>query len=1601
MKLKSYVVRLPILVVICVLVTAGSWAQEAPQPVMLHDCDTLEGVSVSGGGDWPETTLELNTDPQYMSEGDASVHLYGVSPENATGNSYLSVDFEIGDVDMRGQKIMFDAWTSLPETTRALYVRGYNAAEECVLSYMSWGRPIGTEMTTIELTRGFSDVLAWEPGMIDTNDLSSVVRLRFYIGTSDPATQFDCFIDNIRLAKSDLQSFMDVEEAKPLVLDTPVVTGGEAQAVIVVPADDTWQAAATQVQELVRDLTGVELPIVNGDEIDREEMSEQTTIVIGNVADNPAMLYLYSHGYIFADHVYPGEGGYEVRTVHDPWGTGQNVLSIGASDPAGASAGIAALREQLTAGEDLVLDRMLLVDLSAEAQRRWGSAFNQNPDDAWFERLQEQAQQDLETGRHTGLFSRIASVGEDYQRTQIEGLARGFAWMVLKAKQWRDEGPTVFGGPWGFDSDFTAYRVLPAWDVLEESPVLTDEQRLEVTRVLFEWMTEAVAPSAASAVGSTHVRHNHQTFPALGCLYAGEYFEKYYNAGEGTRWVEIADRVFQYQAQQFKPWEDCNGYQWLTLYHTIRYCLSKPYFEYFENGNAARSGDYAIIGMDNLGYQVTYGDTGAYTGWWSEMPFLHAAEYYYRDGRFAWAIEKKQEVSGRLSPGWFATNVEPQEPVDLLGTIGFPLDPTYWESWGGPDEVPLEQAIDKVTFRNGFEPEDQYLLLDGLNNGGHHHYDGNSISRMTANGRIWLADASYMASLPKYHSTALVLRDGQSEALPEFCELEHLRDLPDVGFSETALNDYAGVNWHRNIFWLKGGWFLVADEMEAVEAGDYSFRILWHTIGDVELGEDGITIEQDGQHCAIRMTPEMRFTLDADEEYGQNWQGYEFIDEPVVKKLQGIWNGRLEEGEQITLFTLMHPSGEDVSPLHLVRLGPNQVAVGGGGAEPTIAAVGGPQESMSLAGQANIRGHAALLRPDMLAVFDAESIEYQWQTLDLYGGQDLQIDIGRGNVTSYSEAGRTAEPGGRAMTDYYPEAAAIPAEMIRQMIEAAVAAAPPVQKPEVAGADVPEMTRLWSYGETLENYLLTGNAGMFAAAETNLQISAEPEPLEANVFTPEAETNTVDNLVDGRIQATEDCTMWPEDVPVTLRLDFDEIYQIEDINIKAWFATSSSKNKLFQVRDITIEASDDGFAEDIRQIVDFTDTEEHGNWGAPGHAPHNYAFEDLDTHARNLRIHLTPREGTGIYIAEIEVWGTREGVEQLPLKPDSGVPVHSFIALHAADVDGDGADEVLAGSTNGKLYLFEGDGSVAWEKEIGGRVQAVTVLDLAGRDEPTIVAGGTTATIHAFTPEGEEIWKWEMPIYHGVGIITDLFGADLNGDGHDAVIAASEGWRYYAIDAEGNEIWHVESVRKSTYGAAADLDGDGMDEVVAGTEYHSWPVYDQDGSQIWRYSPRTGPGTNATIAEDITGDGRPDVVFAGRDGFVHAVSPDGQLLFKFSTGDEVMALATVPADGRSDVIAGSRSFNLYRIDGEGNLVWRTDLGYPIVDVATFATNEGLRVAATTFEGSLLVADPADGTLLGRWTAPRAGIKLVGADLDGDGSEELIFASRDGNLTALR
>lgn len=1544
---------------------------------LLHPLETTDGLTLSWGSQCSRKELVVNTDPQWVSEGAASVRLIG-AVESPPGNQYLAVKIPLPLTDLANGRLVFDAWSTTPETTQALYVRWYNAAGECVASWVHWGSPFaGGGKRTFEFQNRISrQGFAYEPQEIVERPLTEVTLMEIIIGTSEKEVTFDVILDNLRRGPA-APSVGDLKTVKPRFPETPL--GG---SLMVYPESPVGQAQARRVRDRLAEW-GVEPPELvpspaRPDQFDLEPFRSRTVIALGNLNNNALLFRLYGQGYTAVDAFYPGAGGFVVHTVHDPWGTGKNVIVLGGSDDAGLEVAVGRFlslaADPLPPTFEAEFGPHLLERLS------W---LRQEPDEEYVAQQLERGRTTLAQGGHTGVWSQVADVGLRYVATHREGYARLFVALVDLAYEHYQSKPDTYGGPWGMDSDFTVYRVLPAWDVVEECPAVTDEDRLRVTRILARWVSEDCAPKAQSVRGNERVRFNHQTFPALGLLFAGTYFQKYYRAVEAEEWLETADACFQMQARAFKVHEDCNGYQWLSQDHLLRYVLAKPDFTYFENGNARRAADYAVVCMDNLGYQVPYGDTGSWQCWWSELPFLKAVKWGTRDPGYQWVVDKKMAVSPRYGLFEYACDLPAEEPTALTGVQAVPLDEYYYRTFGGPDYLPLAKCVDKVVFRDRFDPQAEYLLLDGLSNGGHKHYDGNSISRITWADRIWLADNDYIKSLPKFHNGVLIFKDGQSQTIPPFVELEYVGETDKVGFSKTALRNYAGVDWHRNILWRKGkegedgsgGFFIVIDEMVAQEADEYSFRCLWHTVGDVSLSDAGLALEQKGVTFHIRHAPGPRLKLTDDPELGGNWSGYPYA-EPVVHTCQQIAEIRLAEGESYPFCNVL------------------------GGHAPTVQRLANAPRAFWLEDAAGSQavGVGNLDMPGLRV--GAEAWVITAESLTLLGGREAVVE---GRVLHRSEAPAD-------VTLDLPGGAAVLARLSEQRLAAAPAAAATVV------ADVPPLTQLWSYREKLSSFLLTGNAGHFEAIDTGFTVAAQPEPRPENVFGKPGEKNDLAGLTDGELLTTEGGVQWDDDQVVTLTFDLQQPYDLHRVAWKQWWADSSSKGQTYQLASAVLEVSDDNFAADVRRVGELRDTERHGNWGAPGYGPVDYAMgeqRDGETGkpkvlatARYVRLTLTPRPGTGVYLSELEIWGHREGLEADRLRPLAGVPIHTFVSLATADLDGDGKAEVIAGSTNKKVYAFDHDGSLLWTFETGGTVHSVAAGDLNGDGRIEVVAGSHDTRVYALDARGQELWRFEVPYYKRAPIVRTVFLADLEGDGRQEVIAGADSWRYYALDAEGNELWHYESVHGSTAGVAADLDGDGRMEVVCGTEYYWWPCVNADGTLRWSYSTSTGPRVNSVAAGDVDGDGQKEVIFGGADANVHVVGADGKLRWQYNTGDEIKRVRTadVDGDGVEEIIVGSMSFNVYVLKGDGTRLWRRDLGDVVTEVVAADLDGGGRpprgfpVVAGTEDGRIEVLD-ATGQPQARFMAGGKILQLAVGDLDGDGTPELVVSAGDGNVSA--
>ena len=240
---------------------------------------------------------------------------------------------------------------------------------------------------------------------------------------------------------------------------------------------------------------------------------------------------------------------------------------------------------------------------------------------------------------------------------------------------------------------------------------------------------------------------------------------------------------------------------------------------------------------DNLGQTVLLGDTGA--GDYAGSIFAKLG-YYFRDGRYLFMLDKRGSLGYSTDEPLrnFAAGIAPEVPADHVGLKVIPADDLFFRTaLQRKTGVDFKNAFDKLTLRSGFDPNDEYLLLDGTAGGSHSYDDANSLGEFSANGRRWLCEIDiFNGPTMSFHNAVTVARAGLGEPdVPQAAELVTSARGDGYAYTATRLPHYNHTAWTRHLLWLPGRYTFAWDELTAEEAGEYSFVLGWRSLGQPSL----------------------------------------------------------------------------------------------------------------------------------------------------------------------------------------------------------------------------------------------------------------------------------------------------------------------------------------------------------------------------------------------------------------------------------------------------------------------------------------------------------------------------------------------------------------------------------------------------------------------------------------------------------------------------------------------------------------------------------------------------------------------------------------------
>ncbi|MBN1671385.1 MAG: hypothetical protein JXR37_10150 [Kiritimatiellae bacterium] len=1256
---------------------------------------------------------------------------------------------------------------------------------------------------------------------------------------------------------------------RDLHLDTTLVAGGKAKAVIVVPADGRYDKAVDRIQAAVKRATGTTLPVQCGVQDPEALLKDRNAIALGNMATNPFIEKLYCQWYCWLDLKYPGTGGYVVRSLHNPYATGHNVLLLGGSDDAGVAEAADAFCFMLKAGDPLQVGWTVKVKLgdgitAPDLVEEDGCLM---PDRQGYGCREGYIRNWRSYGYIRYGWNPVSMAAGLYYMTGQKRYADYFKRMAMPDPKNLPKTIVRLGAfenpkePLVEVADYQAHLMTLVWDLIEESPEFSDEQRLHITRELLRhqlWRSIWKVPKDQHDFVK-HSTNRHLAY-ALLCTYTGSrYFAKYYPHPE-QKWKR---RVASVRKSFHETWIDSAVWPTDTIYSlpshlqfAFDFFIMDGYEQFVASGAAQ-----AYLDMFDMFYRgrnwVFERDDAA--------PILHnMATYLTKNRRYTDLMSEKQ----------------------LKKTEGFNLGRSFWP----PDNLPEREAAAPAAgwaaypsaadrartgsegarfyaacYRGGPREDDDYILLDG--------YYGKARTPFHKNAILQLHMFGGKTLLSGYYNELDVLFEGECNLdVPRKAAMAKALAWDGIAYVRTEITNMTQSCWEREILYAKELGCVVVDRLTPQQTGRFSVQCTWQF--------EPARLEHDEESRAVTTSKgaALHWTHDLD----VHLRRHTLVQEAILTLQSG-------KTERLVNFVTMKPDGPD-GTVRFVRAGEGLFVVQRGGRRGLI--VAGNQDHEAI----RFRGGLAYLTPEGITAVDAEELNVEGRPVLTTGAPvSFRWDLAKNTVAAGDERDN-ASLNGRLVGSLALQAGGSQVEGERLPAEASAQAGP--REPRVSGD-------LRDWRERIEPLL--AQAGKPGGASTAAR-NPEPGRVAAN-WLPRwtlplgRRVRLMESAADGRIWVAceEQAQNTEKDKAETGRLygvattgkpDVEIACESEILSL--WPANTPRQARHFAVvlglRDDRVRAYD-GQGRQVWQFKALPDPSYKlgDKWKSP-------YFSD-------------PEKCHGVYcMLAGDFWNT--GREELV--------IGRAVTLEFHELDGKLVRRMPEGwSTNTRL--------AAWIRRGNGKPDPVLLAATSHGGIPSVSAIGPPSNERgklgyrrgygpdARVPGASGMYAWSR---NGV---RDLKVADLDGDGVDDLVAAWSGhWNEIKVfdGAAGKEDptwmkyfgpdfvdWIYDGYMRNAFVAAvevADMNGDGKRQVLVGLKSGWLHAYDHTGRTLWRrHFPDTGVRGLAAV---------PGGVAVGlRDGRLLLLNARGQTVRTADLGASVEALALVNGNG---LVGGTRDGTL-------------------------------------------------------------------------------------------
>ncbi|MBT3380636.1 MAG: hypothetical protein HN406_33865, partial [Lentisphaerae bacterium] len=781
-------------------------------------------------------------------------------------------------------------------------------------------------------------------------------------------------------------------QLKDLHLITALVEDGKPTVTIVAPASGIYQTPATDIQQSVRKLTGVQIPVVN----DRGALAavpiDANLIVLGNRSTNRTISALYDLYYSLLDLKYPGLNGYVVRTLHNPFGNGHNVIFVGGSDSAGVTAGTNALITKLEA----IGAAQGRLALGRTAEIKLGKGVEVPTDLRQFETWE--ASDMYGSSGYFGwnsISKRMAMhymTGDPFHAREVVRLAFPDAQAIKEIDQIDGERIENKKEPLRGPYHYNAHMMVLFWDLIEESPAFTDAERLRITNA-FSTQLAKRSPEGIYRITTplAHVGSRHGQWSAVSLYCLGRYFQTYYPdpiwdqcvRGAKLHFASLSEHAWIYGESDNLFWYNTGIAPILT--HTVLTGDRKPV-----DSGALQT---LLRGQEMLlsGKPKDRNLHGASLG------FLHKAAHVTGDGRWIHYRQRTQLDTDIFRLGqsfWPSERLKPTPPEDLVGKWSVnPLPKPLWRTRGSG--IPLNRSFLFGSFRSAPDASGDFILLDGYNGASRNPYHTFSILELRLDGATLLKG---------YRNQVLTKADGMVEPKVAMDAGLLCRDV--IGQTVVAVAEVpkaAFSSWRRALIQRLGRYALIVDDLTfRTDSDNMQVEFSWETAGGTwDSKSDAIIIQGDKQ------SPYELRTADPLDVRGRG----------VIRM---FWNGAVNKDQHGMFFHLLRRRPDDSQQVPAcTRIAENAAVLGL--PLPALAVVGehdGVKADLALVATDHLHGRrlaaAALDGAALLSADPPVNVDWDFSSgrLRVVAPEDTQIRlaIGQGPLT-VDGAGVKHEPG--------------------------------------------------------------------------------------------------------------------------------------------------------------------------------------------------------------------------------------------------------------------------------------------------------------------------------------------------------------------------------------------------------------------------------------------------------------------------------------------------------------------------------------------------------------------------------------------------------------